>query len=162
MSFDPLAILEVLRSHEVEFVVIGGLAAAAHGSPSITQDLDICYSRERKNLDRLAAALHDLDARLRGAPADVTFRLDGRSLEMGDHFTFITTHGDFDCLGHPAGSAGYEGLMSNAMIVDFEGARVPLASIDDLMNMKRASGRPKDLVELEILGALRDEMDSQE
>lgn len=160
MKFDPLAILQVLQSKEVDFVLIGGIAAAAHGSPSVTQDLNVCYSRQRKNVEQLAKALHELEARLRGAPEDVPFLLDAKTLEMGDHFTFSTIHEDFDCLGHPAGSTGYEGLAAGADLIDFDGLRVMVASIDDLIRMKRASGRPKDLAELEILGALRKEIEN--
>jgi hypothetical protein len=161
MKFDPLAILGVLKSNEVDFVLIGGIAAAALGSPSVTQDLDVCHSRERLNLERLAKALKEMKARLRGAPEDVPFLLDAKTLEMGDHFTFSTIHGDFDCLGHPAGSTGYEGLAAGADLIDFDGIRVMVASIDDLIRMKRASGRPKDLAELEILGALRAEIEGR-
>lgn len=159
MRFDPLALFEILRRHEVGFVVIGGIAAAAYGSPSVTQDLDICYSRDRDNLQRLAEALQEMKAQLRGGPPNVGFQLDAKSLEMGDHFTFSTVHGDFDCLGHPAGSDGYEDLTRGAETMDFEGVRVAIASINDLIRMKRASGRPKDRAELEILGALREEID---
>ena len=80
---------------------------------------------------------------------------------MGDHFTFSTIHGDFDCLGHLAGSGGYEGLRAGAEVLDLDGVRVAVAALDDLIRMKRASGRPKDRAELEILGALREEIDSE-
>lgn len=157
MNFDPQAIFEVLSSNEVDFVVIGGVAALIHGSPSVTQDLDICYSRDPKNLKRLAAALRALDARLRDVPDTVRFELDERSLAAGDHFTFTTSHGDFDCFGHPAGSEGFDDLTSSAPIIEVEGIRFAVASIDDLIRMKRASDRPKDRAEIEILGALREE-----
>ena len=159
MKFDPLAILQVLHSNEVDFVVIGGIAAAAHGSPSVTQDLDVCHSREKESLERLATALLEMKARLRGAPKEVPFLLDAKTLEMGDHFTFTTVHGNFDCLGHPAASSGYEDLAAGADLIDFDGLRVAVASLDDLIRMKRASARPKDRAELEILGALRSEIE---
>jgi hypothetical protein len=162
VKFDPLAILRILDSTEVEHVVIGGIAAAAHGSPSVTQDLDICYSRERQNLERLAEALEAMNARLRGVPEEVKFLLDAKTLGAGDRFTFTTDHGDFDCLGSPAGIGGYEELLAGAETIDFDGIRVPIASVDDLIRMKRAAGRPKDRVELEILGALRQEMEERE
>jgi hypothetical protein len=162
MSFDPLAILRVLDSHRVRYVVIGGIAAAAHGSPSVTVDLDICYARDRENLARLAEALKAMNARLRGAPEDVPFLLDAKTLEMGDHFTFATDYGSFDCLGTPAGIGSFDALASGAEWVDFDGLRVLIASLNDLIQMKRASGRPKDRVELEILGALRQEIEKSE
>ena len=157
--FDPLALLRRLQAHAVRFVVIGGLAAKAHGSPSLTVDLDLCHARDRGNLERLAAALIELNARLRGAPADLPFRPDVATLERGDHFTLVTDVGDLDILGTPAGTAGFDDLDANAEDADFgEGLTVRIASLDDLIRMKRAAGRPKDRVELEILGALRDEI----
>lgn len=159
MSFDPFRVLNTLQEHGVAFVVIGGIAATAHGSPSVTMDLDVCYRRDRRNLERLAAALQQLDARLRAAPDDVPFILDAETLERGDHFTFATEAGDLDCIGTPAGTDGYDDLAAGASVVDLAGLEILVASIDDLIRMKRAAGRPKDQVEAEILGALRDELD---
>jgi hypothetical protein len=156
-AFDPLGSLRVLTDHGVRFVVIGGIAGATHGSPSVTQDLDVCYERGEENLERLATALGSIHARLRGADHDLPFSLDAKTLEAGDHFTFITDLGDLDCLGIPAGTLGYDDLMKGAVNIDLEGLNVAVASIDDLIRMKRAAGRPRDLAELEILGALRDE-----
>jgi hypothetical protein len=156
--FSPLSALEMLTEHGVRFVMIGGVAAAAHGSPSLTGDLDICYSRDPENLDRLAAALAELHATLRGADADVGFVPDAASLAAGDHFTFTTDAGDLDALGTPAGTDGFADLDTNAVDVDLDGLVVRVASLEDLIRMKRAAGRPKDRVELEILGALRDEL----
>jgi hypothetical protein len=157
-QFDPLGALRVLLDHRVRFIVIGGVAGAAHGSPLITQDLDICYDRNPDNLKRLAAALQELHAKLRGVDDDVPFILDAKTLKAGDHFTFVTDAGDLDVMGTPVGSAGYEDLAAEAMETELDGLRVLVASLDDLMAMKRAARRPKDLAALEILGALRDEI----
>lgn len=159
MNFDPIGMLAILDRHRVRHVVIGGLAAAAHGSPSVTQDLDICYDRDPENLGRLAAALHEVRARLRGAEEEVPFILDARTFQGGGHFTFTTDAGDLNCLGEPPGTNGYDDLATGASAMDFDGLRVDVASLDDLIRMKRAAGRPKDRVELEILGALREEME---
>jgi hypothetical protein len=156
--FSPLSALRTLTEHGVRFVMIGGVAAAAHGSPSLTGDLDICYSRDPENLDRLAAALAELHATLRGADPDVGFVLDAASLAAGGHFTLTTDAGDLDVLGTPAGTDGFVDLDANAVDVDLDGLVVRVASLGDLIRMKRAAGRPKDRVELEILGALRDEL----
>ena len=159
--FDPVHILHRLQAHGVRFVLIGGLAAKAHGSPTLTVDIDICYARDRDNLERLAAVLPELGAVLRGAPADLPFHPDRRTLERGDTFTLTTAYGDLDILGTPSGVAGFEELNANADEAKLDEALVVrVASLDDLMRMKRAAGRPKDRVELEILGALRDEIDS--
>jgi hypothetical protein len=158
-EFDPLAAIRALHAGRVQFVVIGGIAARLLGSPTVTADLDICYARDRDNLERLAPVLLDLGATLRGAPADLPFVPDARTLAAGDHFTLSTSAGDLDLLGTPAGVAGYEQLRRGAERLDVDGMEVLVASIDDLITMKRASGRPKDLVELEILGALREELE---
>jgi len=156
--FDPIQGLRFLDEYGVRHVVVGGVAGALHGSPSITQDLDICYDRSPDNLERLAEALVSINARLRGAPPDVPFILDARTLARGDFFTFSTDVGPLDLLGTPSGSGGYDALVRNAHTFEVDGLTVRIASLDDLMAMKRAAGRPQDLVELEILGALRDEI----
>lgn len=159
--YDPYPALEALVEHGVRFVVIGGVAAQLLGAPVATFDIDICYARDPENLDALAEALSELDARLRGAPDDVPFRLDVRTLQAGDHFTFTTNAGPLDILGTPAGSEGYEALASAARRREIRGIEVLIASVDDLMRMKRASGRPKDLLMVEELAALRDRLDER-
>lgn len=157
--FDPLAGIRALVEHGVRFVLIGGYAAALRGSPMMTGDVDICYARDRENLERLAAALSALGARLRGAPADVPFRLDARTLEAGDHFAFSTGAGPLDCLGTPAGTEGFADLDVAASDEDLDGSVVRVASLDDLIRMKRAADRPQDRIAVEWLSALRDELD---
>lgn len=159
--FDPVPALRILVEQEVRFVVIGGVAAIALGSPSLTGDLDICYARDRENLQRLAGALREMEAELRGVDDEVPFLLDARMLEAGDHFTFRTRHGDFDVIGTPAGTTGYDDLERTAVRSEVGDVEVLVASIEDLMSMKRAAGRPKDRVELEILGALRDVLEEE-
>lgn len=160
-AFDPLEGLRVLQGRGVRFVLIGGYAAAIRGSPVITGDLDICYGRDDENLGRLAAALRDLGARLRGAPPDVPFRLDAETLRRGDAFTFSTRVGPIDCIGTPAGTDGYGDLRREATDEDLDGLTVTVAGLDDLIRMKRAGGRPKDRIALEWLGALRDELEEE-
>jgi hypothetical protein len=156
-AFDPERLLRVLTAHRVRFVLIGGLAGRLWGSPTVTNDLDLCYARDRKNLDRLAAALRELQATLRGVREEVPFALDAETLVRGDHFTFSTVAGNLDVLGHPAGSPGFEGLARGAASMRLAGVDVLVVDLDDLIAMKRAAGRPKDRVELEVLAALRDE-----
>jgi len=159
-AFDPLMALRTLIDHRVRFVLIGGYAGALRGSPVITGDVDICYARDDENLERLAAALQALGSRLRGAAPDVPFRLDAAALRAGDHFTFTTTAGSLDCLGTPAGTDGFGDLDASASDEDLEGVVVRVASLDDLIRMKRAAGRPADLIAVEWLSALRDEIDA--
>jgi hypothetical protein len=160
-EFRPDAVVYLLNRHGVQYVVIGGLAAVLRGSPSITRDVDICVARDMPNLDRLAGALAEVHARLRGAPADLPFRLDARTLAKGDAFTFTTDVGWLDVTGVPAGTNGYDDLVRNADSVEAFGESFLIAGLDDLIRMKRAAGRPRDRAELEILGALREEIDRQ-
>jgi hypothetical protein len=159
-DFDPIAGLRALVDHDVRFVLVGGYAAALRGSPMMTGDVDICPARDRRNLVRLAEALRSLHARLRGAPADAPFLLDRRALEAGDHFTFATDAGPIDCLGTPAGTDGFADLDASATDEDLDGLVVRVASLDDLIRMKRASDRPQDRIAVEWLSALRDELDT--
>jgi hypothetical protein len=150
-----------LDRHAVRFVVIGAIAGRLHGSPTVTRDLDICYAREMENLEALASALRELHARLRGVGEDVQFVLDARTLRAGDSFTFETDAGDLDVMGTPAGVQGYDELMRTAELHDLDGLQIRVASLDALIQMKRAASRPKDLIEVEVLAALRDEIDQQ-
>jgi hypothetical protein len=161
-AFRPTSILDTLTDHRVRFVLIGGMAARLHGSPSITGDIDICYARDGQNLERLSSALTDMHARPRGVPPDVPFILDATTLEAGDSFTFETDFGDLDCLGIPAGTNGFDYLNANAVDMRFDLLRVRVTSLPDLIRMKRAAGRAKDRIELEILGALREEVENRD
>ena len=155
--FDPVTALRTLVQFDVRFVLIGGYAGALRGSPVITGDVDVCYARDDENLERLADALRSLHARLRGAPADVPFQLDARTLRAGDHFTFSTSAGPLDILGTPSGTRGFTDLDADATDEVVDGLTIRVASIEDLIRMKRASGRAKDRIALEWLSAVRDE-----
>ena len=160
-AFDPLEILQTLERHRVQFVIIGGIAGRLWGSTTVTNDLDICYARDAGNLSALAGALRELKVKLRGADRDLPFIADARSLKMGDSFTFTTIAGSLDCLGIPAGSGGYPALARTATAMDVGGLTVLVASLEDLIQMKRAAGRKKDLIEVEVLEAVRDELEKR-
>src|SRR5207253_7491430 len=118
-TFDPIEILRVLCQADVKFVVIGGYAAELLGAPLMTMDLDVCYERSAENMDRLAAALRQLGAKLRVAKVDedLPFILDGRTLAAGDSFTFVTDLGSLDVLGTPSGTKGFRDLAGSAVTV---------------------------------------------
>lgn len=161
-KLDALDALEVLAARRVRFVIIGGVAANAWGAPLITYDLDVCYARDPENLERMVRALKDIHARLRGAPGDVPFILDAKTLKMGGNFTFVTDAGSLDILAFPAGApGGYEELAPAAETMNFSGFSAKVASLDDLIKMKESAGRSKDLRAVEELAALRDEIDAQ-
>ena len=156
-AFDPLLALRKFLDHEVRFVLIGGYAGALRGSPLITGDVDICYARDDENLARLVEALGSLTVRLRGAPPDVPFRLDAQTLRAGDHFTFSSSAGPVNILDTPSGTKGFADLDATATDEVVDGLTIRVASVEDLIRMKRAAGRPKDLIALEWLSAVRDE-----
>lgn len=160
-AFDPLRALRALTEAGVRYVVIGAFAGRILGSPTVTRDLDICCDRDRANLEALSIVLRELHARLRGVDADVPFRLDAKTLAAGDAFTFVTDAGDLDVLGTPAGTSGYNDLLIDAQRIKIDNLEVLVSSIDDLIRMKRAAGRPKDLIEVEVLAALREEIDAR-
>ena len=143
-EFDPQPILEALARHGVDYVLIGGLAGTAHGSAYITGDVDVAYERSPDNLERLASALVELGAVLRGAPPDLPFLLDVETLRAGLNFTFDTRFGALDILGEPAGAPHYAKLHSAAETGNFWGVSIRVASLDHLIAMKEAAGRDKD------------------
>jgi hypothetical protein len=161
-AFDPVGVLHTLISFKVDFVLIGGLAARLHGSPTVTNDLDVCHETSTPNVERVAKALAEMEATLRlPDPSEhVDLEIDDRLLRATDNLTLATEFGAFDLLARPAGTEGYDDLVRDASVLKLgQGLSVKVASIDDLIRMKRASGRPKDLIEVEILTALQDEID---
>lgn len=155
MTYRPISILVTLVSYKVNFVLVGGAAGNVHTSPTLTLDLDICYEREPDNIERLVKALREMNARLRGVDEDVPFLLDAQTIAAGQNFTFRTDLGPLDILGKPAGVDGYEELRRNAIREPFDGIDIYVCSLEDLIRMKEAAGRPKDLIELEILRAIQ-------
>jgi hypothetical protein len=143
-SFDPVPVLAAFARAGVDFVVIGGVAGGAHGSAYGTFDIDLAYSRERENLERITSVLRSLDAKLRGAPPDVPFQLDADTLEEGGNFTFTTRLGSVDILAYPAGAPPYERLREEALVIDVHEMPVRIASLDHLIAMKEAAGRTQD------------------
>jgi hypothetical protein len=147
-------LLEFLESNAVDFIVIGGVAGIVHGSAYPTYDFDLLYSRDEKNLEKLAAALVELKVTLRNAPPDPPLLIDARTLAAGSNFTFDSNVGAFDILGHADGMRDYETMRADSVREELWGVSVRIASIDDLIRMKRAAGRPKDKSMVEELTAL--------
>jgi hypothetical protein len=157
-EFQPKPILRALLEHDVDFVLIGGLAGIVHGSSYPSYDVDIAYARDAENLKRLAAALRELGATLRGAPKNLPFKLDSRTLKNGSHFTFETKHGSLDILSDPDGSPPYPKLRQAGSAEDIEGESIRVASLDHLIAMKEAAGRPKDQLMATEYRVLADEL----
>lgn len=149
-SFDPIGLIRELNEHRVAFVVIGGYAAGVQGATWVTIDLDIVYSRDRPNLARLATALQALEAEPVGLPVGVTVTLDARALAAGDLWTLSTRLGRLDLMSEPAAGLTYRTLLTGARLIHGK-ETYRVASIADLVTMKRAAGRPKDIGHLEML-----------
>src|SRR6185312_3004148 len=107
--------LRLIGEYKVDCVIVGGVAAAIHGSSLLTSDLDVCYSREAANLERLAKALQSVHARLRNAPEGLPFILDAETLKRGLNFTFATDIGDLDLLGEVRGVGQYEAVLAGSI-----------------------------------------------
>jgi hypothetical protein len=155
---DLRGLLGPLVSHGVNFVVIGGMAGIARGSSYPSYDLDIAYARDKGNVKRLVSALGEIGVRLRGAPADLPFLLDERTIENGANFTFVTPFGDLDVLADIAGIRSYDELASGSEEKEVFGLPVRVASLDHLIAMKRAANRPKDQLMVEEYVVLADEI----
>ena len=134
---------------------MGGIAAIAHGSPQYTRDLDIVFATTDQNLARLSRALQDLGAKLRGVIDDVPFVPDERTLQHVRLLTLDTEEGPLDVMVQPDGSKGYDQLRAGSIEAIVGGTVVRVAGLDDLIAMKRASGRPKDRVHVEELEAIK-------
>jgi predicted nucleotidyltransferase len=154
---DFAGVLRCLAEAGVEYVVVGGAAATAHGSARLTQDLDIVYRRTEDNLHRLAAALAPHRPYLRGAPPGLPFHWDARTLHRGLNFTLTTDFGDLDLLGEITGGGRYEDLLPEAVPIRLFGLSCQVLGLDSLIRVKRAAGRPKDLEAIAELEAIREE-----
>ena len=154
MSYDPRRIVGALASAGVDTVLIGGLAGAVRGSSLVSVGVEVCHSRSARNLEGLARVLADIGAQLRGGDA----QLDSAALAGVDTFRVDTEAGPLDCVGTPRGTAGYADIARRAEVVDLGGFGFRVASLDDLIRMKRAAGHPRDRAELEVLEALREEL----
>lgn len=154
-DLDLTSLLGWLARAQVDFVVIGGVAVIAHGYERNTKDLDICYSTDPANLEVLGQQLVDLGARLRGIDEEIPFVPDARTLRRTQTLTLDTPAGGLDVLAEPSGSPGYEALKAHAMRIDFDGFEILIASIEHLLAMKRAAGRPQDQLDIEALTAIQ-------
>lgn len=150
-------ILVALSDAEVEFVIVGGVAATAHGSARLTQDVDVVYARTTDNVDRLVRSLAPFEPYLRGAPAGLPFRWNRETVERGLNFTLTTTIGDIDLLGEITGGGGYDALLPHSEEMTFFGRPCRCLDLPTLIRVKRAAGRPRDLEAIAELEALLEE-----
>lgn len=154
------SIIPLLVNAKIEFVIIGGAAAIAHGSARLTEDLDIVYRRTGENIERLVQALAPYQPYLRGAPPGLPFKLDRATMQRGLNFTLTTSLGDIDLLGEIAGGGNYENLAPESIVLEIFGTECRCLSLEQLIHSKRAAGRPKDIESIAELESLLIEQQS--
>ncbi len=158
-----LRLLRALYEHEVEFILIGGVAARVFGSARLTDDIDIVYRRTRENMQRLVDALAPYRPYLRDVPPGLPFIWDVQTLQKGLNFTLTTQLGSIDLLGEVVGGGTYEQLFPFTIEVEIAGIPCRCVSLPKLIELKRAAGRPRDLeaiAELELLKELYPSQDT--
>jgi hypothetical protein len=155
--FDPEKMIRTLSRHRVRFILIGALAARLHGFPRLTADADITPASDKKNLERLAAALKDLDARVytESVPEGLDFDRSAAALARATMWNLVTNAGRLDIAFIPAGTKGYQDLAKDAEKFEAFGVHFLAASLDDIIRSKEATGRGKDDDDVVILRALK-------
>jgi predicted nucleotidyltransferase len=154
---DFRALISLLVNHAVEFIIVGGAAATAHGSARLTEDLDIVYRRTPENVSRLVQALAPHDPYLRGAPPGLPFSWDERTIWNGLSFTLTTKLGALDLLGEITGGGGYDELLPDSIRLRLYSVECYCLGLERLIHVKRAAGRPKDLEVIAELSAILEE-----
>ena len=148
-------LLDALARAGVDFVVVGGVAMVLRGSSRLTVDIDLCYARDPANLQRLAGALAPYHPRLRGAPPELPFLWDERTLASGLNFTLTTDLGDVDILGEVPGLGDYAKVAAESSPLTVGTLSIVVLGLDGLERAKRAAGRAKDLVDLAEIAEIK-------
>lgn len=153
MSFTSM--LRGLNTKKVKFVVVGGVAAAAHGSARVTNDLDICYdAADPENIRTLASLLAGWEAYPRGVEEGLPFIMDDRTLRGAPILTLTTTEGDLDVMDQIAGVGPYSSVRKHSGKISALGISFRVLDLPSLIKAKRAAGRPRDFDHLPELEAL--------
>lgn len=156
-AMDPRPLLEALVEEDVDFVLIGGLAAAIMGTTRVTRDIDIAYATFTENLERLCIVLNRFEPRIKvlGRPVDAVVTLLPAFLRRTRVVQLVTSVGEIDILDKIAGFQTYGHLARYARPVDL-GFPVRVLGIEGLIRAKKAMERPKDLHDIVELEALAD------
>jgi predicted nucleotidyltransferase len=147
-------VIRLLAGSGVDFIIVGGAAATAHGSARLTEDLDIVYRRSRENVSRLVTALESVQPYLRDAPPGLPFRFDEHTIWRGLNFSLSTAVGSVDLFGEILGGGTYDNLLPDSNRIELFGAECLCLGLERLIHVKRAAGRPKDfevIAELEAI-----------
>lgn len=156
-GFDARELFAALARHGVEYLTIGGIAIQAYGGQRLTQDLDVAIAASTENFTRLADALRELDARILGPGGQRSRSVPSASLlGSSDQWHFITLHGALDLVTLPAHLGSFAEMRGRAHEVALGELLVPIAHRTDLIEMKRAAGRPQDLADIRLLESLDD------
>lgn len=153
---DPERLIVTLARHGVDYVLIGALAARLQGFPRVTADADITPSMEASNLDRLTAALKELDARVytESVPEGLAFDWNAASLGRAAMWNLTTSAGRLDIAFVPSGTGGYADLHEGAVRLEVFGETMLVASLADILRSKEAADRPQDRQDAVILRAM--------
>jgi predicted nucleotidyltransferase len=154
---DFAGLVRRLLECEVEFIIVGGLACNVHGAGRATYDVDVVYARSSRNIARLVEALAPISPYLRGAPPGLPFIFDAKTIAGGLNFTLSTKLGDIDLLGEVVGGGAYDRLLASTEEIDLFGFRCRCVTLEGLIYLKRAAGRPKDLEVIAELEAIAEE-----
>ena len=155
-------LLVTLADARVDFIIVGGVAARAHGSARITQDVYLAYSRTADNIARLVSALAPYEPYPRGAPRGLPFEWSVPTVRAGLNFTLTTALGDIDLLGDIAGGGSYDGLLPHTIMPTVFRRPIRILDLPWLIRVKRAAGRPKDFEVIAELEALAEEIERRE
>ena len=150
---DPERLIKILARHRVDFVLIGALAARLQGFPRLTADADITPARDRDNLNRLAAALRELGARVftEGVPEGLKFDCSAQTLSLAETWNLVTAAGRLDLAFMPSGTTGYEDLIHGALRFQVYGTELLAASLKDIIRSKEAADRPQDRQDIVVM-----------
>ena len=153
VPLDPELLFRTLARHQVQFVLIGALAGQLQGFPRITRDADITPARDAANLQRLAAALCQLDARIytEQVPKGLPFDCSAAMLARGEIWNLVTAAGRLDIAFQPSGTKGYDDLARRAIHVPVYGGTLLAAHLEDIIRSKEAANRPKDRQDVEVM-----------
>ncbi len=142
-------ILELLNKHEVEFIVVGGVAAVIQGAPVTTFDLDTLVRVREDNAERLSLALNELDARYREHQS--TVRPTKEDIMAGGHLLLLTRAGPLDLLGFIGDTSRYEDMLPRSTEISMAVGTLRVLDLEELIRQKKESDRPKDRAMLELL-----------
>ena len=154
---DYRGLIRSLLAGRVEFIIIGGAAAIAHGASRLTEDLDLVYRRDQKNVETIIKSLAPFAPYLRGAPEGLPFKWEAQTIWNGLNFPLTTSRGPLDLFAEITLGGTYDDLLPHTVTLDVFDCRCLCLGLERLIEVKRAAGRPRDLDAIAELQALLEE-----